>query len=293
MKNWLRGGKNPQSKESTEPEALTVDELLAMGQPEEARELLERKLRNKPRDRRSLAKMGDVLLVLHRPSEALDMLESAAQGYASDGFHDKARAILHKMLKIAPNHEKAILGLQQLEQAKERERRRRIVQRHLQKADGGHGALAAFQVNQLWKGLSRSSVLESLDTSNLGRLFEQLEMRKCAAGTVIADRGDTDEVLYLLASGEVEVIEKRAAGKPVVLRTYGPGDVFGEGSLLEHRPWAAIHRCTQTTRLLCLDIDGLGRLLPGMNDPKAFLDCLRTQRHDASLAAMLRTVEET
>jgi len=294
MKNWLRGKKkSKRAQDSEESRAPTVDELLSLGKPEEAHQVLEHKLRSKPRDRRTQAKLGDVLLVLRRHSEALEMYESAAQGYASDGFHDKSRAILHKMLKIAPNHEKAVLGLEQLERAKERDRRRRIVMRHLQKSgEGSHGSMAAFQVNQLWKALSRSSVLETLDTASLGRLFEHLEMRLYDVGREIVRRGDTLEEMYILASGQVEVIEKRAAGKPVVLRSYDPGDVFGEGALLEHRAWQASHRAAKKARILCLDGDGLAAVLPGLSDPRAFLDVLRTQRHDASLAAMIRTVEE-
>lgn len=293
MKNWLRGKKSKKSLATEESRAPTVDELLTLGRAEEAHQILETKLRNKPHDRRTQAKLGDVLLVMRRPTEALEMYEAAAQGYAGDGFHDKSRALLQKILKIAPNHEKAILGLEQLERAKERDRRRQLVMRHLQKSgEGSQGAMAAFQINQLWKGLARSSVLEKLDIVSLGRLFASLKMRQFAGGAEIVGRGDLVEELYIVASGVVEVIEKRAEGKPVILRSYTAGDVFGEGALLEHRPWAASHRAGQRAQILCLDGSGLASALTGMSDPRTFLDCLRTQRHDASLAAMIRTVEE-
>ena len=198
--------------------------------------------------------------------------------------------MLRKMLKIDPTHEKAIVGIEQLDRAKERERRRQIVVRHLRKVHrDDEDGLDAFRINQLWKKLSRSSVLEALDTRNLGRLFEHLRLRRLERETSIAERGDELEELYLVALGGVEVLQKRADGPPVVLKEYAPGDVFGEATLLEHRPWVAWHRTTQKTHLLCLDRDGLAALLPGLQDPRAFLDALRIQRHDASLAAMVRT----
>ncbi|MDH3404699.1 MAG: cyclic nucleotide-binding domain-containing protein [Acidobacteriota bacterium] len=290
MKNWLR---SKSKGDDREPE-LTVDELLALGRGLEARILLEERLRSKPRDRRAQVKLGDVLLALERPSEALDMYESAAQSYAGDGFHDKAKALLQKMLKIAPQHEKAILGLEQLDRAKERERRRQIVVRHLRKVhQDDQDSLDAFRINQLWKNLSRSRVLEALDTSNLGRLFEQFRLRRLAPQDEIASRGDQLEELFLVAHGRVEVLQKRADGPPVVLRGYEPGDVFGESALLERRPWTAWHRAAGPTHLLCLDREGLAALLPGLRDPRSFLDALRIQRHDASLAAMVRTAGET
>jgi hypothetical protein len=218
------------------------------------------------------------------------MYEAAAQGYAGDGFHDKSRAVLQRILKIAPHHEKAILGLEQLDRAKERERRRKIVLRHLQAAgEGSMDSMAAFQVNQLWKRLSRSSVLEALDTKSLGRLFEHLKLEIVPHNFEVANRGDEREELFLVASGTVEVIEKRADGAPVVLRTYESGDVFGEGALLEHRRWEACHRAASECRLLCLDFESLASALTGLDDPRSILDALRTQRHDASLAAMIRT----
>lgn len=221
------------------------------------------------------------------------MYEGAAKGYAADGFHDMASAVLHKWLKVAPADEKAILGLEQLDRAKERERRRTIVVNHLAASTGGSArSMDAFRVNQLWKRLSRSPVLEALDTRSLGRLFEHLELRLFEEGVQVVNRGDSLEELFLVAGGRIEAIEKRADGPPVVLRAYEAGDVFGEGALLEHRPWSAAHRTTESSQLLCLTHEALEAALPGMPDPRAFLDALRVQRHDASLAAMMRTGRE-
>ena len=291
MKNWLRG---KAKRENAGNGPLSVDELVSLGRTEDARMALEDRLRGNSRDRRSQVKLAEVLLVMRRPTEALEMYESAAQGYAGDGFHDKARAVLHKMLKVAPNHDKALLGLEQLDRAKERERRRLIVIRQLAgSTEGTARSMDALRLSQLWKKLSRSAVLEALDTRTLGRLFEYLELRLVEEGVELVKRGDSLEELYLVAGGRVEAIEKRADGPPVILRAYKPGDVFGEGALLEHRPWSAAHRTSERSRLLCLTPKALAAALSGMPDPRAFLDALRVQRHDASLAAMVRTGEAT
>jgi tetratricopeptide (TPR) repeat protein len=289
MKNWLRGGGKAASDSDEE---LSVGDLLALGRGLEARIQLESRLRANPRDRRTQVKLADVLLAIEKPVEALEMYESAATSYAGDGFHDKAKALLRKMLKIDPGHEKALVGIEQLDRAKERDRRRQIVVRHLRKVHrDGEDGLDAFRINQLWKNLSRSAVLEALDTRNLGRLFEFLRLRRLDPETDIAVRGDDFEELYLIAMGGVEVLKKRADGPPVVLKEYAAGDVFGESALLEHRPWTAWHRTTKRSHILCLDREGLTALLPGLQDPRGFLDALRIQRHDASLAAMVRTAE--
>jgi len=289
MKNWF--GKKDATPESKRK--LTVDELMTLGRHDEARVELEDRLRRNLRDRRTMVKLGEALLALRRPSEALEMFEGAAQSYAGDGFHDKSRAILHKILRIAPNHEKAIVGLEQLDRAKEREARRRVVQRHLKSPSEANATqLDAFTLDQIWKALSRSSVIEAFDTRTLGRLFERLELRQVAPNVQLIDPGETLEEYYLVASGSIEVVQERSGAAPVILRTYLPGDAFGEGALLEHRPWVAIHRTAKASRLLCLTPDALAAILPGTEDPRGFLDALRLQRHDASLAAMIRTGQE-
>jgi tetratricopeptide (TPR) repeat protein len=291
MKKWLGGrGKT----ETGDAKKLSVDELMTLGRPDEARERLEARLRESPTDLRAQAKLGDVMLAMHRPTEALTMWESAAAGYAADGFHDKASAVLQKMLKVAPNHEKAILGLEQLQKAKERDRRRTIVVQHLS-SSGEHGerAMDAFRINQLWKTLSRCSVLEALDTGTLGRLFEYLEQRRVPKGTRLANRGDSREELYIVARGRVDVIEEREDAKPIVMRAYQPGDVFGEAALLDHRLWNAVHLVGMDSLLLCLSADSLAAVLAGTAEPRRVLEALRVQRHDASLAAMVITKEET
>jgi hypothetical protein len=289
MKNWLRGkGKG----EEVHQRQLSVDDLVSLGRLEEARVELDRRLRDSPRHHATQVKLADVLLAMRRPSEALEIYEAAAQGFAGDGFHDKARAVLQKMLKIAPGHDKASLGLEQLERAKEREHRRLIVMRHLSHAGEGDRAIDAFRINQLWKGLSRSKVLDALDIRSLSRLFESFELRRLAEGEEIAAPGELLQELFLLAGGQVEVIERRADGPPIVLRTYESGDVFGEAALLEHHPWSAVHRVRDACDALCLTRDGLAAALVGATDPRALLDALRVQRHDASLAAMLRTARE-
>jgi serine/threonine-protein kinase len=59
-----------------------------------------------------------------------------------------------------------------------------------------------------------------------------------AAGDVIVREGDAASSAYILTSGHCEV-SKTEAGRRVVLRTLGPGDVFGETALVTAQPRTA------------------------------------------------------
>ncbi len=285
MKNWLRKGTRGGNEASRE---LTVDELVSLGRLEDARQMLEERVKGSSRDRRSLVKLAEVLLALERKDESLELYEAAAKSYAADGFHDRGIAVLRKMLKIAPGHPRAAISIDQLEQAKRLEAKRAIVHRNLSRTtDTGARGFDSLQLAQSWRNLSKSPLVRNLETNLLGRLFAQLKPRDFDPQEEIVARKDELEELFVVAEGSVEVIEKRADGAPIVLRTYEAGDVFGESALLEHQPWAAAHRAQGSTRLLCLDRDGLTKLLPGLEDPRGFLDSLRTQGNDASLAEMV------
>lgn len=275
------------------PEAPTVDELMALGRNDEARRELELKLRETPSDRRSLVKLGDVLMAMQRHVEAVEIYQAAAKGLASDGFHDKAIAVLHKILKVSPNDPAATLGIEQLEEVKHLDAKRQVITRQLRKsADDAAHSLDSIRVSQLWKKLSKSPVVRKLDTRTLSRLFGQFTLLELPPQRELVARGDRRDEYFMVADGAVEVIRKRADGPPLVLRAYQPGDTFGEAALLEHAEWPAAHRAHGPTRLLRLDRSGLEALLPGLEDPRAFIDTLRIQRHDASLAAMLREESE-
>lgn len=62
--------------------------------------------------------------------------------------------------------------------------------------------------------------------------------RRFGAGEVIVREGEHGETAYILRSGRVEVTISRD-GKPVHLATLGPGEIFGEMSMIDEKPRSA------------------------------------------------------
>jgi CRP-like cAMP-binding protein len=80
--------------------------------------------------------------------------------------------------------------------------------------------------------------------------------RTLSPGELVYDAGDPSEQLYVIQSGEVELVRHTEAKQRVVARL-GPGDFFGELGLVagERRTSKAV--AVNTTRLIALDRETL------------------------------------
>ncbi len=69
----------------------------------------------------------------------------------------------------------------------------------------------------------------------LQELFEELtSLSRHPAGRTIFSAGETGDVMYLIQEGEVEIVNDDR-----VLRTLGPGEMFGEMALIGDEPRSA------------------------------------------------------
>ncbi len=87
--------------------------------------------------------------------------------------------------------------------------------------------------------------LESLSTFTFSKSFNP--------GELIVVEGETGNGLYVILSGNVEVLKGDVAENPQMLAKRGPGDVFGEMALLGEWPRTASVRALDTVQ--CLGID--------------------------------------
>ncbi len=83
------------------------------------------------------------------------------------------------------------------------------------------------------------------------------QLASASPGTLITQRGELKEELYVLVNGIVDV--RRSEGESVI-RSLGRGDVIGEMGLVRHRPRSADVVVRETTEYLVLDGDFLDRI---------------------------------
>ena len=104
--------------------------------------------------------------------------------------------------------------------------------------------------------------LEALTSEQFDRLAAEARIEPYPAGAAVVRQGDEGDSLFVVVEGRVEVSVHAPGGGPEQrLATLGPGDYFGEMSLLTGAPRSATIRAAEETRLVVLRKDALRPLL--------------------------------
>jgi hypothetical protein len=275
--NWFRG------KKGDEPQEYSIDDLIVLERYEEAGERLRTRLKSHPADLHSHLKLAEVYGQLQQFGKAVDEYVYVAEEYAQDGFHDKGLALLAKAMKLAPLDTTLRGKVEKLQREKGLEQVRLLALEGLREAGGLEAGTSAVELNRLWQHLAALPVVRKMPGETLKRLFAAMELVRFEPEASIVREGSPDAFLLLLVQGVVEATVL-AGGRPVVVRSFGPGDLVGEATLLERGAWPADYRATEAVTALKLSRAGLEACLLGNADPRGFLETLREQHNDRDVA---------
>lgn len=107
--------------------------------------------------------------------------------------------------------------------------------------------------------LLRLALFRGLEQSELSRLLMQAELVECRSGDYPIREGEQDHHLFILLAGKA-AIYKRSSGVQKLIQELGPGECFGEMSLIECRSRSASVKAVGTCRLLRLDGDQISAM---------------------------------
>ena len=295
LKDWIKNVSSEVSKATSKSrstaggsrraqESHSLSDLIALGRVEEAEERLRARLKKKKRDHHARLNLADLLFETGRRVDAVEEYMFVAEGYAADGFSDKAHALLTKLDRLMPGEPKLTAKLSRLEKNKELGRRLKLGQESLLEAPGGPAGSNAFTIQQATAKLVECPLLEILTDEQVQRLFRRLEVFRVAEQASFVRRGQQREELLILLAGEMAAEVPLVTGGKTIIRTFGPGKVIGDAALLQRQPWPAAYSAVRRVVALKLDRAGLEELLPGEPDPRGLLDALRSQNNDLDVA---------
>jgi CRP/FNR family cyclic AMP-dependent transcriptional regulator len=115
-------------------------------------------------------------------------------------------------------------------------------------------------------------LFQLLDDQERGELAAQLDAVSYPAGARIFEYGEPGDSLYVIRSGTVEIFFRDDTGEKIILETAGPGDMFGELSLLDGGPRTASAIVLEDVEALRLDRGDLDLFL--RRRPAAAMDFL-------------------
>jgi len=120
--------------------------------------------------------------------------------------------------------------------------------------------------------LAEIPFFQVLDDHERGALAEHLDVVTLAAGALLFEHGDPGGSLFVIRKGRVEIFTRDDTGSRIVLEKCGPGETFGEISLLDGGPRTASVQVEEDLEALRLDRGDLDLFL--RQHPHAALDML-------------------
>ena len=111
-------------------------------------------------------------------------------------------------------------------------------------------------------------LFSEMDEQEVAGIRSIMEVMKFKPGQVIIREGDMGSLFYVITEGRAEVMIHDANGSDVILHEVGPGDFFGELSMLTNEPRTARVRAAEHLTTLVLERD-------------EFFDFLRSHTHAA------------
>ncbi|HTE85886.1 MAG TPA: FHA domain-containing protein, partial [Dehalococcoidia bacterium] len=143
--------------------------------------------------------------------------------------------------------------------------------------DGGQRALAVSYLRGV-------PVFGTLPAEALATLAEGLRHERATAGRDVFQAGEAGDRLFLIISGEVEVLSPDPAEDGRVLAKLGTGGYFGEIALLRDVPRTATVRARTDVDLFSLDRESLGSLMDAMPGLRSQLEAAIDARIGAALS---------
>jgi CRP-like cAMP-binding protein len=96
--------------------------------------------------------------------------------------------------------------------------------------------------------LKKVSLFSNLSESDLNHIAEYCVERSFEKGEVIVRQGNNGIGLYMIISGKVKIVKQIATGERLDIAELGPGEFFGEITVLDNAPRTAtvvaIESCT-------------------------------------------------
>ncbi len=116
--------------------------------------------------------------------------------------------------------------------------------------------------------LGRVTVFAGLDEAALGLLAARVRELEVPAGSLVIREGEPGNQFYVVDAGAVRICKNFGRAKEVELARLGPGESFGEMSIVEPLPRSATAQAMSEAvllRLSSLDFHALYKVMPAQH----------------------------
>lgn len=142
--------------------------------------------------------------------------------------------------------------------------------------------------------MEKVEILSPLSEPEFHKLVRQVRSETYSTGEVPVKQGDKGDSFYIIKTGRVDVVVEKSAGESAVVATLGPGNFFGEMSLLTGAVRTASIHVKDDAEFIVIDKESFGSTLANnpsiaeslshiLSERQASLDAERGRFDTASL----------
>jgi len=278
------------------PKIENLDKYVSEKDYDKALIAVAEELKRNPRQFNLLLRQAEILGMAGNRDMAISVYREIAERYAQDGFYAKAIALYKKVVRLDPGLEEVHAELARLieEDAKSRApiEERLDLRPKVVKVEAEENEEEQAQRELEEKELEASKLFTSFKQEALERILSSTSLRTYHEGDIIVTEGEEGSSLFLIVSGEVKVYTRGQRGEHIPLAELGPGDFFGEVSLLTGRPrTATITAKTQVAAIELTkdDVDGIANDHP---DVRSVLEDFYERRAHDTVEAVIRRMRD-
>lgn len=262
-----------------------LDRLLAKKKYDKALEVIKKAVSKNPDQLNLRLRQAEILDLAGNREKAIGIYRVLADAQAKDGFYARAIAIYKKILRLDPKqtvHEDLARLIEEDRQSKAADQERR--------KSGKSAGKEQASIDQELKELKASTLFSSFERETLVEIIASTELRSYEVGDIIVTEGEHGSSLFLIVEGTVKVFSKADDGSNLQLAELGPGDFFGEVSLLSDKPrTATITARTQVTAIE-LDRESIDRIAATHPEVRTVLEDFYERRAKDTVEAVIRNL---
>lgn len=109
--------------------------------------------------------------------------------------------------------------------------------------------------------LKKFALFKSVESAELEALVRLMEQQTIPVGTVLFEKDQPGDTMYLIRAGRVRIFLRDPQGNEITFRYYGPGQVVGEFALIDEKPRSASADVVETAEMMVLSRENYLALL--------------------------------